>query len=76
MHPQLSERKLVCKEFIDALEQCHSNNWARLFGLCNQQKDLLNECLREERIERTTQNREAAEERKIKAHQARTKFYS
>ncbi|KAJ7109172.1 hypothetical protein C8R44DRAFT_278221 [Mycena epipterygia] len=75
MHPQLSDRKLVCKEFMDALEQCHSSNWARLVGSCNKQKDELNTCLRKERIERTAENREIAKERKIKAEQARKKFY-
>ncbi|KAJ7694157.1 hypothetical protein B0H17DRAFT_932139 [Mycena rosella] len=75
MHPQLSDRKLVCKEFMDALEQCHSSNWARLFGYCNTQKDELNTCLRKERIERTAENRETAKERKLKAELARKKFY-
>ncbi|KAJ7940849.1 hypothetical protein B0H13DRAFT_1586136 [Mycena leptocephala] len=76
MHPQPSDKKvLVCKEFMDALEQCHSNNWARLLGQCNRQKEGLNACLRKERIERTTENRETAKERKLKAEQARKKFY-
>jgi COX assembly protein 2 len=76
---------------MDALEQCHSNNWARLLGQCNRQKEGLNACLRKEvrqqvmpwfpayaydqRIERTTENRETAKERKLKAEQARKKFY-
>ncbi|KAJ7046570.1 hypothetical protein C8F04DRAFT_938583 [Mycena alexandri] len=91
MHPQLSDRKLgqlglsasshclgfvsVCKEFMDALEQCHSNNWARLLGYCNNQKAELNSCLRKERIERTAENRETANEKKIKVAEARKKFY-
>ncbi|KAJ6623426.1 hypothetical protein B0H10DRAFT_1786298 [Mycena sp. CBHHK59/15] len=75
MHPQLSDRKLVCKEFMEALEICHSNNWRRLLGSCNKQKDELNMCLRKERIERTNGNRETAKERKDKAAQARKKFY-
>ncbi|KAJ7752058.1 hypothetical protein B0H16DRAFT_814872 [Mycena metata] len=78
MHPQLSDRKLVCKEFMDALEQCHSNNWARLLGYCNKQKAELNSCLRKEaqRIERTAENRESAKERKTKVAEARKKFYA
>lgn len=64
MHPQLSDKKLgafsryytshcsdqtaVCKEFIQALEQCHLSGWARLTGGCNTQKDQLNACLRKE----------------------------
>ncbi|KAF7338465.1 COX assembly mitochondrial protein [Mycena venus] len=76
MHPQVSDKKvLACKEFLDALEKCHSSNWARLFGQCNLQKDELNACLRKERIERATENREMAKERKLKAEQARKKFY-
>ncbi|KAJ6513880.1 hypothetical protein C8R47DRAFT_962415 [Mycena vitilis] len=77
MHPQASDKKvLACKEFLDALEQCHSSNWARLLGHCNQQKDQLNACLRKERIVRTNENRETAKERKLKAEQAREKFYA
>ncbi|KAJ7738471.1 hypothetical protein DFH07DRAFT_966057 [Mycena maculata] len=75
MHPQLSDRKLVCQEFMDALEQCHSSNWARLLGYCNKQKDELNACLRKERVERTAQNRELSKEKNIKTEQARKKFY-
>ncbi|KAJ7063107.1 hypothetical protein C8F01DRAFT_985092 [Mycena amicta] len=90
MHPQLSDKKLglvlppcsalaltvpVCKDFMEALEQCHSNNWARLLGHCNRQKEDLNACLREERLKRTTANREASQERKIKAEESRQKFY-
>lgn len=33
---------------MDALEQCHSSNWARLLGHCNRQKNELNACLRKE----------------------------
>jgi COX assembly protein 2 len=39
---------LVCKEFIEALETCHSSTWLRLTGGCNVQKDALNTCLRKE----------------------------
>ncbi|KAF7295105.1 COX assembly mitochondrial protein [Mycena indigotica] len=76
MHSQLSDKKIVCKDFIEALEKCHSNNWARLLGFCNLQKDELNLCLREERLKRTTANRELSQERKHKAEEARKKFYS
>ncbi|KAJ7285637.1 hypothetical protein C8J57DRAFT_643226 [Mycena rebaudengoi] len=75
MHPQLSDRKLVCQEFMEALEQCHSSNWARLIGSCNSHKEELNICLRKERIERTNNNRETANERKLKVEEARKKFY-
>lgn len=39
---------LVCKEFIKALEECHSNTWRKFTGACNKQKDELNHCLRTE----------------------------
>ncbi|KAF7304726.1 COX assembly mitochondrial protein [Mycena kentingensis (nom. inval.)] len=76
MHPQLSDKKIVCKDFMEALEQCHSSNWARLFGFCNLQKDELNMCLRQERIKRTDANREASKERKAKIEEGRKRFYS
>ncbi|KAF7322804.1 COX assembly mitochondrial protein [Mycena chlorophos] len=76
MHPQLSDKKIVCREFMEALEACHESNWSRLFGFCNAQKDNLNLCLREERLKRTAANREASQERKAKAEEARKKFYS
>ncbi|KAJ7905290.1 hypothetical protein B0H14DRAFT_2327503 [Mycena olivaceomarginata] len=74
-HSLLLRKGSACKEFLEALEQCHSNNWARLLGQCNRQKEELNVCLRKERIERATENREMAKERKLKSEQARKKFY-
>jgi len=38
----------ACKEFIEALEECHARGWAKFLGLCNKQKTNLNECLRDE----------------------------
>ncbi|KAH7930883.1 UPF0287-domain-containing protein [Leucogyrophana mollusca] len=70
MHPQLSDKRIVCREFIQALDVCHANNWARLTGGCNQEKDKLNKCLRKERVERSTRNREQAKEQRMKAEQA------
>ncbi|KAF8737697.1 hypothetical protein AX14_012468 [Amanita brunnescens Koide BX004] len=75
MHPQLSDRKIVCQEFIKALEDCHANGWSRFTGACNQQKDELNHCLRSERLKRTGVNREAAKARRAKAEQALKTFY-
>jgi diketogulonate reductase-like aldo/keto reductase len=48
MHPQLSDKKIICKEFIEALEQCHNSGWSKFLGACNSQKDALNRCLRTE----------------------------
>ncbi|KAF9009354.1 hypothetical protein BDQ17DRAFT_1235662 [Cyathus striatus] len=77
MHPQLSDRKLVCKDFIEALEKCHATStWGKFLGVCNRQKDELNYCLRTERVARTTHNRELAIERKAKADQALKEFHA
>ncbi|KAI9064183.1 UPF0287-domain-containing protein [Trametes sanguinea] len=70
MHPQLTEKKLVCREFIQALEACHASGWNRWTGACNQAKHDLNMCLRKERIDRTTENREKAKVRRQKTEQA------
>ncbi|KAJ2930083.1 hypothetical protein H1R20_g6991, partial [Candolleomyces eurysporus] len=76
MHPQLSDKKIVCKEFIEALEKCHASGWNRLTGACNTRKDALNSCLRAERIDRTAKNREKAKERNTKAQLALKEFNS
>ncbi|KAG5645818.1 hypothetical protein DXG03_005159 [Asterophora parasitica] len=74
MHPQLSDKKIVCKDFIQALENCHSSGWARLTGGCNVLKDDLNKCLRTERVARSSRNRESAKERRSKTEQAWKEF--
>ncbi|TFK72537.1 hypothetical protein BDN72DRAFT_314689 [Pluteus cervinus] len=76
MHPQLSDKKDVCREFMQALEACHISTWARLTGGCNKDKDALNTCLRSERVARTTRNRESAKESRVKADEALKKFLS
>ncbi|KAI6038989.1 hypothetical protein EDC04DRAFT_2688406 [Pisolithus marmoratus] len=70
MHPQLSDKRIVCREFIQALDTCHANNWARLTGRCNQEKDKLNQCLRKERVERSARNRADAKEQRTKTEKA------
>ena len=40
--------RIVCKEFIRALEECHSDFWAKYTGGCNGIKNELNLCLRKE----------------------------
>ncbi|RDB23980.1 COX assembly mitochondrial protein 2 [Hypsizygus marmoreus] len=74
MHPQLSDKKFLCKDFIQALENCHSSGWARLTGGCNTLKDELNQCLRAERVARSARNRETAKERRAKTEQAWKEF--
>ncbi|KAH9951363.1 hypothetical protein B0H21DRAFT_685289, partial [Amylocystis lapponica] len=67
-----------CKDFIQALEACHSNSWAKWTGGCNQTKMELNMCLRKEasilagspplgqRLDRTAKNRSEAKARREK----------
>ncbi|KAF9533403.1 hypothetical protein CPB83DRAFT_845209 [Crepidotus variabilis] len=75
MHSQLSDKKrLQCQEFIEALEQCHAQGWAKFIGSCNLQKDGLNRCLRDERLARSAQNREQAKERNAKTDKALEEF--
>ncbi|KAH9934908.1 uncharacterized protein B0H18DRAFT_978899 [Fomitopsis serialis] len=70
MHPQLeTDKRLVCGDFIQALNACHANTWAKWTGGCNQVKHDLNMCLRKERVNRTTKNREGALERRQKTEQ-------
>lgn len=39
---------LACLDFINALDKCHQKEYyKRLFGLCNNEKDALNKCLKE-----------------------------
>ncbi|KIJ69500.1 hypothetical protein HYDPIDRAFT_106133 [Hydnomerulius pinastri MD-312] len=70
MHPQLSDKRIVCREFIQALDACHTSNWKRLTGGCNSQKAALNKCLRKERVERSTRNRAEAKEQRLKTEEA------
>ncbi|KAI1790800.1 UPF0287-domain-containing protein [Ganoderma leucocontextum] len=70
MHPQLTEKKLVCLEFIQALDACHADGWSRWTGACNQAKTNLNLCLRKERVDRTTKNRVEAKAKRGKVEQA------
>ncbi|KAF8584099.1 hypothetical protein K439DRAFT_1244550, partial [Ramaria rubella] len=56
-----------CKDFIQALQECHSAWWgARFMGACNVQKRELNACLRKERLDRSARNRELSKERRAK----------
>jgi len=75
MHPQLTDKSLVCKEFIEALEQCHASLWKKYTGACNDQKLKLNTCLRQERLDRTAKNRENAKTRSERRKQALDKLH-
>jgi len=54
----------VCREFVEALNACHASWFRKLTGGCNDTKRELNSCLKQERIDRTTRNREEAKIRK------------
>ncbi|GAA6016858.1 hypothetical protein JCM10207_003275 [Rhodosporidiobolus poonsookiae] len=62
MHPPLADHQQTqCLAVIEALQQCHNQHpWLKFAGQCNDAKLALNQCLRQERIDRTTKNREAA----------------
>ncbi|KAG9318396.1 hypothetical protein JVU11DRAFT_487 [Chiua virens] len=69
MHPQLSDKSEACRDFIKALELCHTSSWKRLTGGCNDQKSALIRCLRKESRERSSRNRAAAKERRQRTEQ-------
>ncbi|CAN6639516.1 COX assembly mitochondrial protein 2 [Trichomonascus vanleenenianus] len=52
MHPQLNEEKRRrCGALIAALEECHQESYMkRMFGICNNVKEELNECLSTQRL--------------------------
>ncbi|KAE9406439.1 UPF0287-domain-containing protein [Gymnopus androsaceus JB14] len=91
MHPQLADKKLgkcsssvafdpltttsVCKDFIQALEECHLSTWARFTGGCNKYKDAMNVCLHEESVARSARNRENAKDRQAKREEATKAFF-
>ncbi|KAI9788989.1 MAG: hypothetical protein M1816_006447 [Peltula sp. TS41687] len=62
MHPHLHTKDNTgCEEVMLALEECHARGFLhRVFGGCNEAKTRLNKCLRAERVERQTSNREKA----------------
>ncbi|TDL27431.1 UPF0287-domain-containing protein [Rickenella mellea] len=74
MHPQLTEKNIICKDFIEALELCHRNSWARLTGGCNEAKTELNLCLRKARLNRAANNREMAKTRKDQVNRKAEEF--
>ncbi|RSH77935.1 uncharacterized protein EHS24_003008 [Apiotrichum porosum] len=73
MHAPLGvpERQLACADLIKALHECHNASvWNRFIGGCNDQKQALNMCLRQERVDRTTRNREDSKDRNKKKYDA------
>ncbi|POY76287.1 hypothetical protein BMF94_0482 [Rhodotorula taiwanensis] len=50
---------------MKALQQCHAQYpYLKFVGACNDQKHALNACLRQERLERTRKNSDAAREKR------------
>ncbi|KAM0753724.1 UPF0287-domain-containing protein [Meredithblackwellia eburnea MCA 4105] len=67
MHPQLNaeHQHEGCVDLMRALKDCHSeNSIMRYLGTCNDAKEALNRCFRQERLERTTKNRQDAKEKR------------
>ncbi|GAA98925.1 uncharacterized protein L969DRAFT_95601 [Mixia osmundae IAM 14324] len=68
MHPPLAlHQHQDCAQVIQALHACHQSSlWAKYTGGCNSLKEELTQCLRAERLERTTKNRDDAAQRRQK----------
>ncbi|KHJ31053.1 putative cytochrome c oxidase biogenesis protein cmc1-like protein [Erysiphe necator] len=62
MHPHLhTKHNGACEELMNALDECHAKGFLwKVVGMCNDDKNALNRCLREQRNLRTKANREAA----------------
>ncbi|CCU76134.1 hypothetical protein BGHDH14_bgh01721 [Blumeria hordei DH14] len=62
MHPHLhTKHNGACEEVMNALDECHARGFLwKAVGMCNDAKTAVNKCLREQRLERTKANREAA----------------
>jgi len=61
MHPDLSPHlhSAECNLAIKALLACHADNkFGKFFGTCNEVNEELNRCLRKEREENRSKNRE------------------
>ncbi|KAI0340633.1 hypothetical protein BDW22DRAFT_1334238 [Trametopsis cervina] len=60
----------ACKEFIEALEVCHADSWAKFTGGCNSTKIQLNKCLHAQSMKQAAANREKAKITREKTEQA------
>ncbi|KAG9015624.1 hypothetical protein FRB90_004695 [Tulasnella sp. 427] len=77
MHVHLTEpdKAAACKGLIEHLQQCHESGLlAKYTGTCNDAKRALDRCLRQERLDRTARNREAAKIRTEKWNDAQKKY--
>lgn len=68
MHTDLSSHLHTpeCNELIEQLKQCHTENkFAKFIGVCNTADQLVVNCLKKERIERSRLNREKAQKKQL-----------
>ncbi|KIO34747.1 hypothetical protein M407DRAFT_89673 [Tulasnella calospora MUT 4182] len=77
MHVHLTQpdKAAACKDLIEQLHQCHESGLlAKYTGVCNDAKRALDRCLRQERLDRTARNRDAAKVRDEKWSDAQKKY--
>ncbi|EHK40915.1 uncharacterized protein TrAtP1_004296 [Trichoderma atroviride] len=68
MHPPLhTMNALPCEDIIAALEECHAKGFMhKATGACNDEKRLVDKCLREARSAKQAENRTAARAKRDK----------
>ncbi|KAJ2898812.1 hypothetical protein MKZ38_003632 [Zalerion maritima] len=68
MHPHLHTKDNVgCTEVMIALEECHAQGFLwKSMGMCNEAKDAVSKCLKEERAKRQTNNRTDTDSKKTR----------
>ena len=66
MHPPLTlENHPLCRDAVIALKRCHRDNpWSRSFGVCNEQKAVLDACLKKQKLLKFRINNEKAKAEK------------
>ncbi|KAH7107664.1 hypothetical protein BKA62DRAFT_825122 [Auriculariales sp. MPI-PUGE-AT-0066] len=71
MHAAINdEKRLVCKEFVEALEACHLSLFNKYTFQCEGAKQELNMCLRQLRLDKSERNRADAKLRTEKFKKA------
>lgn len=65
MHPPLFRKHPDCEDVVEAFVACHDENPRMKFlGACNTAKTALDDCFREEKIKKRTENLAAARKKK------------
>ncbi|KAI4293740.1 hypothetical protein EV122DRAFT_281426 [Schizophyllum commune] len=76
MHPQLSGQKRIdCKELVEALEACEADPYSKWTDKCSNIENLLNKCLIAARNNRSAQNREESKRKKAEFEKAKKDFW-